>query len=780
MGYASLSKMLGTTAIVGSAFAAPASAQQKTGGIIDVPSQELVTAIEELSAETGRPIAVNADAVGSQRSRAVRGPMTARQALEIMIADPDVFVSEFGDGSLVVTRNAFNLVAQNETDVFDLGTLVLRGERVERDVFNTASSVEAFDGEAIDANPQDNDLESVFDNAANITTGTGNQAPTIRGINSAGEISGGALGTLAGALPRASFTVDGRNLTANETIYGTTSVFDTEVVEVFRGPQTTSQGANAIAGAINVRTRNPVFEQEFAARGEVAEDDGRAFSLMANTPLSDSFAARFVYDYEKQDLFFDLVPDGVAIREAEERRQETARLKLLWEPVDLPQLSTQLTLSYSEFHAPQNQSLTAPFDDLESDTNGFPPPAFIGDTRALIHDISYDFENGFSVRNQFQYSDADSLRTNGTGGLGDFPQNIRDRSNETILTYDPAGGSLTGILGFYVRETEETSPGSELFDLDGERTGRGIFGEFTQRFQNGFDVTAGLRYQENDQRRIGSSFFSPTPLLDVDAKFRAWLPRLAVGYDYTENTRFAFQVSRGYNPGGGAVILTTLEGYEFDEEFVTNYELSVRHRSADGRLFLTGNLFYSDYEDYQLFVDRQVPPAPPLFSTQAGRVFNVDDVKTFGFEGTAAYQLNDDLVVNGSLGLLNTDVGALGQEVADFTGGDNVSDNELPFAPSLTLGIGADYQITPRFNIGGQVNYTGDYFSTINNEAGTKVGDFAIVDIRASYLIDDGIEFYGYVNNLFDTLEETSVSADGRFGSITPPREIGLGIRATF
>jgi outer membrane receptor protein involved in Fe transport len=60
-------------------------------------------------------------------------------------------------------------------------------------------------------------------------------------------------------VPRATINLDGHYLNYNEMYFGAPSVWDVDSIEVYRGPQTTSQGANAIAGAIVVKTKDPTF-----------------------------------------------------------------------------------------------------------------------------------------------------------------------------------------------------------------------------------------------------------------------------------------------------------------------------------------------------------------------------------------------------------------------------------------------------------------------------------------------------------------------------------------
>ena len=49
-----------------------------------------------------------------------------------------------------------------------------------------------------------------------------------------------------------------------EFVFGAAPLWDVDRVEVFRSPQTTTQGQNSIAGAIFVETSDPSFTREFS------------------------------------------------------------------------------------------------------------------------------------------------------------------------------------------------------------------------------------------------------------------------------------------------------------------------------------------------------------------------------------------------------------------------------------------------------------------------------------------------------------------------------------
>ena len=91
-------------------------------------------------------------------------------------------------------------------------------------------------------------------------------------------------------------------------------------IEVFRGPQSTSNGRNSLGGLIYIKTKDPSYDWEGAARvGYRNQDQYVDTSVMASGPLIDEqLAFRFTgqllsgesYDnsviYEDHDPTFDL------------------------------------------------------------------------------------------------------------------------------------------------------------------------------------------------------------------------------------------------------------------------------------------------------------------------------------------------------------------------------------------------------------------------------------------------------------------------------------------
>ena len=86
-----------------------------------------------------------------------------------------------------------------------------------------------------------------------------------------------------------------------------TSTWDVETVEIFQGPQTTTRGPNAIAGAVVVQTKDPTYEYEAALRGLGGNYETYQGSGMVSGPLIDEqLAFRAVVDYRDADSFMQL------------------------------------------------------------------------------------------------------------------------------------------------------------------------------------------------------------------------------------------------------------------------------------------------------------------------------------------------------------------------------------------------------------------------------------------------------------------------------------------
>ncbi len=107
-------------------------------------------------------------------------------------------------------------------------------------------------------------------------------------------------------------------------------LWDVQQVEVHSGSQSTTQGRNSLAGAVVIRTNDPTFEPEFAARTNAGSFGQRGGSVLANGELIDgTVAGRVAIDYQSEDGYIENIARN---EDANDKSSLNARAKLLIQP----------------------------------------------------------------------------------------------------------------------------------------------------------------------------------------------------------------------------------------------------------------------------------------------------------------------------------------------------------------------------------------------------------------------------------------------------------------
>jgi len=111
--------------------------------------------------------------------------------------------------------------------------------------------------------------------------------------------------------------------------WGSQAYVDLESAEVLRGPQSTYFGKSTIAGAINLRTRNPGPEFEGYVRGgyEINAREGTLQGVVSS-PISDTLGIRVAGKITRGDGWYDSLAGG----RVPSTREYFGRATLLWEP----------------------------------------------------------------------------------------------------------------------------------------------------------------------------------------------------------------------------------------------------------------------------------------------------------------------------------------------------------------------------------------------------------------------------------------------------------------
>lgn len=342
--------------------------------------------------------------------------------------------------------------AADETDV-----IVVTGEKVSRTLQETTASVGVTTAARIQ-NEAIQTLEDVLQRTANVSLTYGNSGFTIRGIANQG-VSG------AGDAATATVFVDGAPIPQEILANGPTDMWDAAQVEIFRGPQSTLQGLNALAGAIHIRTQDPTMDWGAKGRIIVSSHNTRNFAIAGGGPIvPGELAFRVAAEKRKSDGEVWNV-----VRDEPESPQDTTmvRAKLLWTPSALPGFEARL--NYMHFEGETGYSFVYSdtsvddfFNNRESPTDT--PNTSDSNVDQATLDLRLDLGSGFTLNSLTTYSSVSSVRAYD----GDFsPEPLSYGSNwlnndtitqELRLNYED--DRLSGLIGLYYYNRDQTSGSS--------------------------------------------------------------------------------------------------------------------------------------------------------------------------------------------------------------------------------------------------------------------------------------------------------------------------------
>jgi len=764
---------------------APASAQETTATAetrqpFNIPAGPLTGALNRLAKQAGLALSYDPALAAGKTADGLQGEFTPAEALQRLLAGSGLTYRFTGVDTVTLAVAPPGDGPMRVRPIQVMGALV--GTRIGETAEGSSASVQVFTAEALEEQPGAEEVRDLYNKTTNVVDfGPGVFAPAVRGVDGTGAASGG-LGFIAGTRPRTTLTVDGRPLSAFELVGSPTALWDVKQVEIYRGPQTTLQGRNSIAGAFVVETNDPSFIWESKVRAMAGTEDRYRTSAMVSGPVAESLAFRATVDHFHGESFVDFLgPQGVD--DIEDDESLTVRGKLMFAPDALSALTAQLTLAHTDTRRPQSQLSDPPFDRRERQVS---QTAFETRSTDVILDLDYVLSDGLTLSNTASYSDIVFNRVDAPAN-GQFEFEGPQFTNETRLNLKAPGDDLKGVVGLYVFHEDRDDAGfigtPLSFTFDDETLTTAVFGELEWAFAGGLRATLGGRYEREERLRQGSAFGIDT---DLDETFDAFLPKAGISWDLADQVTVGAVVSRGFNAGGGSISFGASDAdgnpspdpalgprsFVFDSEFVWNYEFFARARLLDEQLFLSGNIFFSDFKDQQR-VEQIDFPGGFIDSI----IVNTPETQSYGAELGIEYTPSDRWDVFANIGLLHTGI----EQARD----PRIRGNDFARAPNLTTNFGVNLRPTADWHVGLDARYTSEYFSTDLNNTLTEVDDTFIANATVSWRPLRYARVFGSVTNLFDSDAERRLfsfpaTAPPSLANVVEPRVLWLGVELSF
>ncbi|MFT5519783.1 MAG: iron complex outermembrane receptor protein [Enterobacterales bacterium] len=612
--------------------------------------------------------------------------------------------------------------------------VTVTAEYREAKITDTAFSVSVLADDVIkDAGEQH--LEELLNLIPNINWAGGTSRPRyfqIRGVGERSQYEGAPNPSVGIMIDDIDFSGIGMVAT----------LFDTQQIEVLRGPQSSRYGANALAGLINIKTNDPKIDNQLSTQFLLAEDNNWSSAMSLTGALNEDESVtglfslqQFQADGFRHNSFFN-------VDDTNERDEFTSRGKIHWQITDNLKLATTAILidlnnGYDSWAI--DNSLTTLSDKPGRDsqrsvagsarfTLDMPSLQFISISTFADSDIEHSFDgdwgndDSWGVNGPYDFT-SDTARDRAT-----WSQEFRLLSNDDAANNQSSASqkSIDWLVGLYILDLEEDNDIVELFngflyrDLGStyNATNSAVFGELTQHFSSHTDLTVGLRFERRDADYSDSSGlnFSPTDnMIGGNITLRHYLDSGIMTWT---------SISRGYKAGGFNLSLSVPEAFrEYDPEFLINYEAGLKGRFLDQKLLLSASLFYMDRKDMQISTSDQIDPTDPLTF-----IFLVDNAASGynkGLETDVQYQLTDDWKIDASLGILSTTVQSL--EGVDQT----IVGRAQAHAPSYNFSLATEYRNQQgwfgRLSIDGKDDF---YYSNSHQQKSTA---YQLINIKLGY-----------------------------------------------
>jgi iron complex outermembrane receptor protein len=253
----------------------------------------------------------------------------------------------------------------------------------------------------------------------------------------------------------------------------------------------------------------------------------------------------------------------------------------------------------------------------------------------------------------------------------------------------------------------------------------------------------------------------PLILSYYDDDWSEFTPKVGFQYQYSEDMMVFGSYSEGFKSGGFFGRQADFNiDPTYEPEYVTNWELGMKSTWLDGRMIFNPTVFFNDYEDKQEEV-----LIPVNLSNVATVVRNASTLEIFGFELELQFQVTEAWNIRASYGYLDAEYDDF---VADITGDGIVTDNsdlDPRNTPENSIGLNTTYTIPigPGELIGFASYRWRDEIEVIaNNDPLGHLDDTDNLDLTLSYIWGDGrYRLTAYGRNVTDERERIVVRIPG-------------------
>ncbi|WP_379071008.1 TonB-dependent receptor [Mesorhizobium sp. UC22_110] len=551
-------------------------------------------------------------------------------------------------------------------------------------------------------------------------------------------------------------------------------LLDVEQVEVLRGPQGTTFGRNALAGAINVVSRPADGERDFRINTEIGSN-GHAFveGIAGGWISPDILAGRGAVRLQKYDgdipnpyLDKDLggakigaargtvryTPDAtwtIDVSGSYSRDQRNNPAYLLYNHPDFPLSGEDVEPKNLRTIAQGTINIRKDFENVSfTSTTSYQD---IGISNFGDFTDSYLYGPYLGLPPQFLFNPAaDKVDSDEKERI--FTQEFRLNSSESSDWQWVAGASYLRSDYDFHRKTATPFPTMNgTFDNKMTSETYAAFGDATVPLNEHWSISGGLRLahdrQTFDGNYVTNGFPGTIPAFKQanEMSDTYMTGRAAIAYNWNADVMSYASIARGYASGGfektSQYAGFGMPSLKFDPAKSWTYEIGTKANLTEG-IAVRGAVFYNDVRDGQL----------SGFDLATMRVFMTNqNFRSYGLELGGSTELTDGLELTGGIGYTKSEMVDVTPE-SMLTGARE--GNRVPQVPEWTANLGLGYRLP-----GEALGVSGNFTANVSYQyVGTRVSDLADKEELEPYHTinarigweNEKYGFYGFVNNLLD------------------------------
>lgn len=595
-------------------------------------------------------------------------------------------------------------------------TIEVTGDFHKERILTLSASASVFDQKTVNARGAAY-LDEILNNAANVNFTAGasrGRFIQIRGVGLRSQF-------VDPITPSVGLLIDGINYSG---LGGSALLFDIDQVAIYRGPQGTRFGADAMAGMIDMQSNMPTTEHALNLKLGASNYNGKEAGIAAGTAISDDTSARASFFKKRSDGYVETL---YANDPTNQQDEQVARLKVhtLWSDTlktELVAHNIDIDNGYDGFTLDnsRNSVADAPGKDNQKSNAVALSAQYSGSelfnlditTTHLNADTLYSYDEDWVCNDTakpilcapglhpYSYTSKDSYARDHQRGTFEFKLSGKNNDWVTGLFAQRRDVDLTRVYTYNDNPFNSHNSVSQI----------ALYGQKITAITGNLSLITGIRAE-----RYSTDYFDNNQITNK-ADDTMWGAKVALEYQVVPRTMIYTSLSRGYKIGGvngEALAKANDEGlsipadnFTFAPEYLWNTEFGVKGQSEDKRHILSLSAFYMHRDDMQLKAwqvqDQQF----------AGYIANASQGRNYGLELEGSLQYTESLSFTYSASYLDT-------KIEDFVTQSGIDQNgrEQAQAPRYQYAIRANYFFSD--NLEGQIGIEGkdEYYHSDSHNA---------------------------------------------------------------